>query len=329
MDLNLQPPRFARKICAGLALWLGVCFAQAARGADTPPTTGDTNHPFRLAFSSSLFTEVNETDARAAMKAWIMTVANERNIAVDPDPHIFTTFDELTALCRTNPIDGVGITTSEYARLRQVMKFDRLGVGELGGSIVEEYFVLVRQDSGIERLDQLRGRTLNVLNTPRTSLATVWLDTALLEAGLKRCTNFFRQINYKNKASLVMLPVFFRQADACLTTSNSFKVMGDLNPQLTKQLRVLAVSPEVLPSCFAFCTNDNSPTRPQILKEMTRMNETAAGKQILTLVKADGIVEAPLSSMDSSLELLAEHDRLSDDTNDSTAAKFTASPQIP
>ena len=313
-------PWFTGKLCAGLALWLGVYCAPAARGADTLPATGDANHPFRLAFMSSMFSEVNEADARAAMKIWIMTVAKERNIAVDPDPHIYSTLGELTASIRTNPIDGVGMVASEYARLSRVMKFDRLGVGDYGGNITEKYLLLVRSDSGIERLDQLQGRTLNVLNTPRTSLATVWLDTALLESGLKRCTVFFSQINYNNKASLVTLPVYFHQADACLTTSNSFKVMGELNPQLTKQLRALAVSPEVMPACFAFCASDNSPARPQILKEMTRMGETPAGKQILTLVKSDGIVEAPLSCMDSSLELLARHDRLCGETNQARVA---------
>ena len=267
-----------------------------------------------------MFSEVNETDARAAMKVWIMTVAKERNIAVDPDPHIYGTLGELTAACRTNPVDGVGMVASEYAHLSRVMKFDRLGVGDYGGNITEIYLLLVRSDSGIERLDQLQGRTLNMLNTPRTSLATVWLDTAQLESGLKRCADFFRQINYNNKASLVTLPVYFHQADACLTTSNSFKVMGELNPQLRKQLRVLAVSPEVMPACFAFCASDNSPARPQILKEMTRMDETPAGKQILTLVKADRIVEVPVSSMDISLELLAKHDRLCGETNQNRVA---------
>ena len=96
MDLRLQHSRFAGKLCAGLALWLGIYCALAARGADTPPATGDTNHPFRLAFTSSMFSEVNEADARAAMKVWIMTVARERNIAVDSEPHIFPNLDDLT-----------------------------------------------------------------------------------------------------------------------------------------------------------------------------------------------------------------------------------------
>ena len=311
MDPIGHKQRRDRKLYTRLVFWLGIGCALAWPGADAAPVVTETNHVFHMAFTSSMFCEVNESDARAALKVWIMTVARERKIAVDPDLRIYATIDELMAACRTNEVDGVGLVTAEYARLKQVMKFDRLGVGDYGGHLMtEEYLLLVRQDSGVERLDQLQGRTINVLNSPRTSLATIWLDTVLLEARLKRATNFFKHINYNNNASLVALPVFFHQIDACLTTRNSFKVMGELNPQLTKQLRVLAASPEVVPSCFAFRADGASSSRQQILSEMARLDETPAGKQILTLVKADRIVEVPVSSMDSSLELLARHERL-------------------
>jgi phosphonate transport system substrate-binding protein len=137
-----------------------------------------------------------------------------------------------------------------------------------------------------------------------------WLDTALVEAGQKRAADFFGPIRYQDKASLVALPVFFRQVDACLITSNSFKVMGELNPQLHKQLRVLALSPDVIPSFFAFCARDPSLVSPEVITAMTEMHQSTAGKQILTLVKADCIVERPVNCLQPSLDLLAKHDRL-------------------
>jgi ABC-type phosphate/phosphonate transport system substrate-binding protein len=315
--------RMRSNFCVIGILWLALC---AAAETESPPRAGQAQ-PFRLAFTPAMFTEVNEADARAAMKGWIMTVAKERNIAVDPDPQIFATLDELLAAARTNTLDGIGMVTPEFPLLNAGIKFDHLAVNETGNEITENYLLLVRQDSGIERFDQLRGRTLNVLNTPRTSLATIWLDTELLESGLPRCDEFFRQIDYNNKASRVTLPVFFRQADACLVTSNSFKVMGELNPQLAKQLRVVATSPELLPAFFAFAAQTDSPSRPQILKEMTRMKESPAGRQILTMVKADAIVEAPLSSLDGALKLLARHEHLLAGTNHLTA--FEKAPTAP
>jgi len=317
MDMNskAQRWRFRAGLLAGLAILLGVFDLPVASGADPVPAGEGTNQIFRMAVTASMFSEVNETDARAAMKVWIMALSTERQIPVDPDPLIFRNLDELTNACQTRSIDGVGLMTSEYLRLSRTMKFDRLGVSSVEGRIGEVYVVLVRQDSGIVRLNQLQGRTLNVLDTARTSLATVWLDTALVEAGLNPCARWFKQIKRSSKASLVTLPVFFHQADACLTTSNSFKVMGELNPQVASQLRALATSPELMPVFFAFREHERSPLSPQIFEAMEGMHETSAGKQILTLVKADRIVAEPVSCLNSSLELLARHERLCGEEN--------------
>ncbi|MBI5385419.1 MAG: PhnD/SsuA/transferrin family substrate-binding protein [Verrucomicrobia bacterium] len=285
----------------------------------------DTNQPFRLAFTAGMFTEVNENDARAAMKVWIMTVAKERNIPVDADPHICPTVDGLIQLCRTNPVDGFGLLTPEYARLTNEMGFDRFAAGTQAGSIQEEYVILVRQGRGVERLEQLEGRTLNVLHSPRMSLALIWLDTLLLEARQKRAAEFFGRVSLIPKASKVALPVFFGQIDACLLTRRSLAVMGELNPQIGKQLRVLAHSPAVVPAGFAFRTDYASPFRAQILAEMAQLGESPAGQQILALTQAERLEDHPVSCLNSGLELLAKHQRLCAGINQTAAPKLTGS----
>ena len=309
-----QPGRGSR-IRPGLAVFWRLTAGWLLLGANLPAEEASTARPFRLAFTSSMFTEVNENDARAAMKVWIMTVAQEKGIPVEPDPHVYATVEELLQADRANQIDGFGLIAPEYAYLSQTMKFDRFAAGVHGGGIADEYVLLVRQDSGLEWIEQLQGRSLNVLENPRMSLALIWLDTVLLQARLKRATDFFGRVTSFNKASRVALPVFFRQTDACLLTRKSFKVMGELNPQLHKQLRVLATSPELISSGFAFRADFVSPYRAQMLAEMTRLSETPVGRQILTLTQADRIENHPISCLDSALELLATHARLCGGTN--------------
>jgi phosphonate transport system substrate-binding protein len=249
------------------------------------------------------------------MKVWITTVARERSLPVDPDPNIYVTVEDLVSSTRTNQVDGFGIVVPEYARLRQLMSFDRFAVGVSGGEISESYILLVRQDGGFEKIEQLQGRSLNVLNTPRMSLATIWLDTILLQAHLNRTTQFFGRITSATKSSRTALPVFFHQTDACLMTRSSFEVMCELNPQMGKQLRILARSQKVVPSGFAFRKDYASPFRAQILTEMARLNESPAGRQILMLTQADRIENHPVSCLDSALEMLATHERLCGETN--------------
>jgi phosphonate transport system substrate-binding protein len=91
--------------------------------------------------------------------------------------------------------------------------------------------------------------------------------------------------------------------------------MSELNPQVGKQLRILAVSPEVVPSGFAFRSDYASPYRAQMLVEMGRLADSPAGQQILTLIQTDRIEDQPISCLASAFELLSTHQRLSSATN--------------
>jgi phosphonate transport system substrate-binding protein len=278
--------------------------------AADPSPAGNGDIAFRLGFTSSMFTQVNEGDARAAMKVWIQTVARERKLPVDPQPVVHSTVEALLAASRTNRVDGFGVTTDEYARLAGEVQCDRLAVSLSGGKATDSYVLLVHADGDIKEPRDLENRSLLVLRNPRMSLAMTWLETLLMEQGVKEPRKLFSRIGYSNKGTQVALPVFFRQMDACLMTRRGLSVMAELNPQLGRQLRVLAASPEYVPSCFAFRADFGSPHRELILSEMGRLSETPAGRQILTLTQADRINEFPVSVLDGALELLAQHERL-------------------
>jgi phosphonate transport system substrate-binding protein len=289
--------RLAGRLCTALALALGTPLPGPAEEATLPR--------FRLAFTSGMFSEVNESDARAAMKVWMQTAGKDLGVTVEVDPQIYRSIEELQRACRDNRLDGIGLLTPEFAELRRGVSFDRFAVGVRDEGIAEEYVLLVHRDSGVERLPQLRGLGLGVLQTPRTSLALIWLDTVLHEAQLPPVGSFFGPIATNNKPDRVALPVFFRRSDACLITRRAFELLGELNPQVRRQLRVLAQSPAVVPSGFAFRSGTDLAIRAHVLAAMARLNESPAGQQILTLTQSDRIEERPLSVLDDSLRIIA------------------------
>ena len=257
-----------------------------------------------------MFTEVNENEARAAMRVWIMTVAKEHGIPVDPELIVYNGAEEALRAAETDRIDAYGATLEEYSVLSAHLAFDRLAVATRMEGFHENYVVLVRQDSGWADLADLRGRDLLVLQNPRMSLAFTWLDTVLLEKGQGRAAAFFSHIEEQNKPSRVALPVFFRKTAACLTTLKSFTAMQELNPQLGKQLHVLAQSPDLISSIFAFRTDFRPSYRERLFQEMHRLSDSPAGQQILTLLQSQRIDEQPFSCLDSSLALLVKHRQL-------------------
>lgn len=289
-----------------LALLLGV---SGGRAADPPADV------FRIGFSAAVFGDVNENDASAAVRVWAQALAKERGIPADPQPKILRGLGEIASALTNRLIDAVNLTAIENWQLRNQVALQNYLVAVKGHSISEEYVVLVHRSSGIERLADLRGRKLAVLDGSRACLAPIWFDTILAEAGFGPAKEFCAQVNPVYKLTKAVLPVFFRQIDACLVTRSGFETMIELNPQTGQQLKILATSPPLVPVAFCFRGDYNSPVRQKLLDEVARWHTTPSGRQILTIFQSDQLREESPAVLDTAMAVLNQHQRLIGKTN--------------
>lgn len=257
-----------------------------------------------------MFTDVNESDARAAVKVWGQTVAREHGVPASPDPLIFKDYTELLNALSAQRVDAVGITLPEYAKLSQQMRFGPIFITYNSGSITEEYVLLVHQSSPVGKPDDLADRTLLVHENPRSSVAQFWLDSLLAEQGLKPIDEFVEKITRSTNITKVVLPVFFRQIDACLVTRSSFSTMAELNPQVGKQLRIIAGSPAIVPTVLVFRANYEPEFKQKILDGLRDLHNTPAGRQVLTVFRSEKMEQQPAASLQSSIALLERYARL-------------------
>ena len=333
-ELPILYRRFFRAVTAlsrlaGLALLWAVTSDVTPGRAAADVTTAIA--PMRVAFSSNLFADVNEDDARASVMAWAQTLGREHGIPVDPATKIIAGTDAIVQALRDSSIDVVTMTTNEYWVVRREVPLGPFILGVVNGRTTEEYVLLVHRDSGITQLGELRKRSLVIYQNPRAGLSPVWLETLLLQSGLGRSTEFFSRTTETNKLTRVVLPVFFRQADACLLTRAGFQTMNELNPQVGQQLKVLAASAALVPIVFCFRGNYNSPDRDKLLDSIDRISETPAGRQTLMLFQSERLVKSPATALDSACELMDLHRRLlaaaaGARPDDSTVAPRTAIP---
>ena len=279
--------------------------ASAASGEERSPTA-----PVRFAFSSRMFSDVNENDARAAMKAWGQTISTERDIPLEPVFQIFVGAGAIAAAIRGKLIDAITLPTDEYCALRDEVPLGSIVIGSKGGRSTEQYVLLVRGDSGIQRLADLRGHSLVVFQNPLTSLAPAWLETELLQHQLGLTEQFWGRVSDSTKLLRAILPVFFHQADACLVTLKGFETMAELNPQIGRQLQILAKSEAMVPNLFCFRGDYRSPNREKILQEISRVGETPAGRQTLALFQTDKLFPGDPAELASACALLDLHRRL-------------------
>jgi ABC-type phosphate/phosphonate transport system substrate-binding protein len=299
-----KPRWYAERLAVGLvALFAAVVLTKG--GA----TAGDTA-PFRIAFTSGMFTDVNENDAKAAVKLWGQTVAKERGIESDPEPRIFKDVPALAQALRANLVEAVGIMTHEYDALSKDIQMAPIFVTYNCGRMDDEYLLLVHRDSKIESVGDLQGRNVTFYENPRASLAPPWLDTLLVKKGFRPATEFFGRVSQVSKLPKVVLPVFFRQNDACVVTRSGFETMTELNPQVGKQLKIVASSPRLCAAVFCFRANYSPQFKNQLVAGLRDLHSTPAGQQVLTIFHSEKMEEQPASVLKSATDLLAEHRRL-------------------
>jgi len=296
-----------------LAGWLAlllVALAATVQGQEVEP-----DHPFRFLFSTGLFSAVNENDARAAMKVWAGTLVREGTVRGDPNVTVCGDVGGMVTALQSRTVDGAAILMTEFFALRDHVRFNRYLSGVVEGSILEEYLILVPQESSLARIEDLKGHSLNLFQNSRMSLALIWLDTVLLEKGQQRAASFCSRVTLQSKLTKAVLPVLFRQADACLVTHNGFKTMGELNPQVSRQLRVLASSPKVVPAGFFFRAGYPQAQQDAFVAQLQQVHRSPAGQQVLTIFQTDRIEEHPPSVLNNTLEMLESHRRLCGETN--------------
>ncbi|MEN6331925.1 MAG: PhnD/SsuA/transferrin family substrate-binding protein [Smithella sp.] len=299
-------------IASGLQLskWLIVCLCgvislSGSGAAETP------SPPFRIGFSSSMFSDVNENDARAAVKVWGQMIAKARNVPTNPTPLIFKNEDEVLQSLQEKKVDAVAIVMPEFAKLQRKVRFAPIFLTSNSGVATEQYILLVRQDSSIKRPAHLRGRSLLFQKSPRNALSTLWMDTLLAKQGYPVASRFVGKISQNNKLSNVILPVFFRRADACVVTRSGFNTMNALNPQLGRQLTVIAESSEMVPAVLTFRADYDPPFKEQLFAGINELKETPAGQQVLTIFHSDHIAQYPWASLNAALKLIETHEKLS------------------
>jgi phosphonate transport system substrate-binding protein len=298
MRLNLS------KVCvAAVPLGLAAVVGWAAWGSDLPSSPPH----FRMAVSEAIIgAAVNEGDATLAIQAWRDALAKETNVQIDVHVADKAT---LAREIREHQVDAFTMTTLEFFGFENYAA-QRMITDDVNSKGGDEYVLLVHADSGIRDLAGLRHKSLGLYDNPQMCLAPMWLETLLASSNLGAPQEFLSRISLLNKLSRIVLPVYFRQSDACLVTRRDFATMCELNPQLGHKLRVLAASPKLIPKVMAF-HKDCPPDRVRKFESvLVGLNKTAAGQQALTLFQSSRLVVVDSSLLQSALDLVKTHNRL-------------------
>ena len=294
------------RLAACLAILAVLCSATAVKTEAGTPSQPSTIH---VGIGSGTWGGVNRNDACAAIKVWAKAILSERGTTVAVETELFDTPEAGRRALKNGQVDAISMLTEQFLALEPGQRPNTVFVATKDHSLTERFVLLVNRETGIETLAGLAGRKLLLLANGRTSLAPRWLDTLLAGQSLGPAEKLLGTVTKIESPSKAILQVFFHQAEACLVTSNMFEVACELNPQLRKNLKLLAMSPEVVPALFFFRSDFTASNRQQLESAILSMHETTAGLEVLTVFQSDDMVKRPITCLDGTRQLLADYER--------------------
>jgi hypothetical protein len=262
----------------------------------------------RMALSESLVADVNMNDARAAMTTWLKQMIKDMNLDIEYSPKVFDTTEEIVSRARSGRMDAVALNILEYRQIAECLDPSQVVAQSASGGL-DRYVLLVKRENGSPQLGRLRGRRLCMLKAPKMCVAPAWIANVLDAAHLGPAEHFFGSIAMETKMPRVVLPVFFGQTDACITTKATFDTMCEMNPQVGISLEILAMSAPMVVSFYMFHKNFHTAYRREFTRILTEFRDNAAGRQLATLFQFDRLAMLDARCLESALRELDTADR--------------------
>jgi ABC-type phosphate/phosphonate transport system substrate-binding protein len=198
--------------------------------------------------------DVNPDDALVAARIWSASLGTAAGIWAKSDARIFHDLSSLVASVKSGDVDILSLSTKEYLEIENTLRAEPMLTNVQSGQVELEYIILARQDSGIKTPADLRGKRITLPKGGRNSMMPLWLDAFLVDNGLPVKETFFKEIREVAKTSQVVLPIFFGQVDVGVVIRTAFDTAVTLNPQIGQQLRIIAISPRLVPMVTCFRT---------------------------------------------------------------------------
>jgi len=278
--------------------------------AQTPQVMAeDAIDKVRLGFSINAFVNIPKNDMKIAVQVLAKKVAGKTFGSVDS--RIYDSISEIENDLKAKKLDGLAITPDEFIHLRQRAPIEPAMFTVAGSSHEIELLLLVRKDSGINGVEDLKGRvvTLPLRNAQYGAIYRIWVETLVMKEG-GAIDTFFSSINEADSVSKAIMPVFFKKVAACVVTKQAFDVSSELNPQLSRELKVIAQVGRLVGGIIVFRKDLSDSSKQKMRQGLMDLEKDQEGRQLLMLFHLNGLAPFRSEYMKSTEMLYAEHTRL-------------------
>jgi ABC-type phosphate/phosphonate transport system substrate-binding protein len=264
-----------------------------------------------VGYTKSLLSDVDFRDAQAAMDLWVRELSKSTKNPLYTKSILIDDLPSLIRAINAKQIDVLGLSCLDYFKIKDQANLEPGMVVIINGKPSKEFSLIASRDKALKNLGDLKnGKLLVYDERPGQEVPLMWLDTFLIKQNAACSKQLFSNIKNVDKVSQAVLPVFFKQADACLVSRSGFETMVELNPQLGEQLSILATSPGFVLGGVFFRKDFREDIKNLIMDTCMKFCTYPAGRQIVTLFKAEAFSPFKPSHFETLLDLIKEYKNL-------------------
>jgi ABC-type phosphate/phosphonate transport system substrate-binding protein len=261
----------------------------------------------KIGFSSRTFVNAPQEDVRVAANILVQKVA--RRTVSSAQSRIYETSTEMARDLKVKELDVIALTPEDFLDLSSRAPIDPVMVtaGERGHEV--EFLLLVRKDSRIRNIRELRNRSIAMPAkvVQYGNMYFTWIENLVSREGFHDMGKFFSYVREARNPSQALMQVFFRQADACAVSRQVFDLTNELNPQIGRDIMALARIDRLAGGIIAVRRDLPEDLRQKITQAMLTLHEDPEGRQLFVMFQMSRLVPFRPEYLGATKAFFAEH----------------------
>ena len=196
------------------------------------------NPPIRVGSSADSLHDASVTDAEIAFNLIFNEILGDASESFNIK--VYDSDSQLEEKLLNGELDAIFTNPLQYFELEKYLNPQATYLVQYGPKLKQEYYLIVRHDSGIKDITGLRGKVLSL--SRGNSIGKLFLDVSLLKAGLPESDSFFSKIIRTRESNASVVSLFFGQVDAALIPDFSYELAKELNPQIEHAFTIIGKS---------------------------------------------------------------------------------------
>jgi ABC-type phosphate/phosphonate transport system substrate-binding protein len=263
-----------------------------------------------IGYTSKAFVSLPKDDVRVAVQVMTDKIARKTVGAARSKVYNFT--EEIEKDIKQSKLDIVALAVEEYLMLRPLGLLEPSMLTVNGKSHEVGLLLLVRKESPAHGFRDLKGRTMVLpsVNTQAGSTLHSWLELLVMRQGKAVKEDYFSVVTETRNASQAIMSVFFRKAEACVVTVQSYETAIELNPQIGRELRVIGQIQGLAGGMIAIRKGLPEKLKHTINAVLKTLHEDTDGKQMFTMFQLNRLAPYRHEYLKHTEAMYAEHRKL-------------------